>query len=65
VRLLRGIDVETVGMVVAMKQTNRWEEALHALDGPVLQVRGVCGAPLFERGDDGWWPVAGTQPDVP
>ncbi len=43
VRLLRGIDVEAVGMVVAMKQTNRWETALRSLDGPAPQVRGVCG----------------------
>jgi adenine/guanine phosphoribosyltransferase-like PRPP-binding protein len=64
-RLLRGIDVEAVGMVVAMKQTNRWETALRSLDSPALQVRGVCGCPLFERRDDGWWPVAGTQPDAP
>jgi adenine/guanine phosphoribosyltransferase-like PRPP-binding protein len=65
VRLLRGIDVEAVGMVVAMKQTNRWEAALRSLDGPALRVRGVCGAPLFERRDDGWWQVAGTEPEVP
>jgi adenine/guanine phosphoribosyltransferase-like PRPP-binding protein len=65
VKLLRAIDVEAVGMVVAMKQTNRWEAALRSLGGPALPVRGVCGCPMFERGDDGWWPVAGTQPEVP
>jgi adenine/guanine phosphoribosyltransferase-like PRPP-binding protein len=65
VRLLRAIDVEAVGMVVAMKQTNRWEAALRSLEGPALQVRGVCGCPLFERRDDGWWPLAETQPVVP
>jgi adenine/guanine phosphoribosyltransferase-like PRPP-binding protein len=65
VRLLRAIDVEAVGMVVAMKQTNRWEAALRSLEGLALQVRGVCGCPLFERRDDGWWPAAGTQPEVP
>jgi adenine/guanine phosphoribosyltransferase-like PRPP-binding protein len=63
--LLRAIDIETVGMVVAMKQTNRWDAALRRLEWPALQVRAVCGTPLFQRGDDGWWPVAGTQPDVP
>jgi adenine/guanine phosphoribosyltransferase-like PRPP-binding protein len=65
VRLLRAIDVEAVGTVVAMKQTKRWEAALRSLEAPALQVRGVCGCPLFERGDDGWWPVAETQPEVP
>jgi adenine/guanine phosphoribosyltransferase-like PRPP-binding protein len=64
-RLLRGIDVAPVGMVVAMKQTNRWEAALRSLEAPAPQVRGVCGCPLFERRDDGWWPVAATQPFVP
>ena len=29
-RLLRAIDVEAVGMVVAMKQTNRWETVLRS-----------------------------------
>jgi adenine/guanine phosphoribosyltransferase-like PRPP-binding protein len=65
IHLLRAIDVEPVGMIVAMKQTNRWEAALQSLaDGP-LSVRGVYGCPLFQRGDDGWWPVAETQPEVP
>ena len=63
--LLRTIDVEAVGMVVAMKQTKRWETVLRSLEGPALPVSGVCGCPLFERRDDGWWPVAGTQPEVP
>jgi adenine/guanine phosphoribosyltransferase-like PRPP-binding protein len=65
VHLLRAIDVETVGMVVAMKQTNRWEAALRSPETPALPVRGVCGCPLFERRDDGWWAVPGTQPEVP
>ncbi len=65
IRLLRAIEVEAVGVVVAMKQTNRWEATLRSLNGPALPVRGVCGCPLFERRDDGWWPVEGTRPDVP
>ena len=65
VRLLRTIDVEAAGMVVAMKQTRRWEAVLLSAEGPALPVRGVCGCPLFERRDDGWWPVTGTQPGVP
>jgi adenine/guanine phosphoribosyltransferase-like PRPP-binding protein len=65
VQLLRAIDVEAVGMVVAMKQTKRWEAALRSPGAPTPPVRGICGCPLFARGDDGWWPMAETQPDVP
>jgi adenine/guanine phosphoribosyltransferase-like PRPP-binding protein len=64
VQLLSCIDVATVGMVVAMKLTNCWEAVLRSLEGSDLQVRGVCGCPLFERRDDGWWPMAETEPDV-
>jgi hypothetical protein len=28
-------------------------------------VRAVFGCPLFRRGDDGWWPLAETQPEIP
>jgi adenine/guanine phosphoribosyltransferase-like PRPP-binding protein len=64
VRLLRSIGVEIAGMIVAMKQTNRWQVALGALTAPPA-VRAVYGGPLLERGDDGWWPIAETQPEVP
>jgi adenine/guanine phosphoribosyltransferase-like PRPP-binding protein len=65
VRLLQRIDVGDVDMIVAMKQTNRWEAPLRSLAGRPLSVRGVYGCPLFQRGDDGWWPIFETQPDVP
>jgi adenine/guanine phosphoribosyltransferase-like PRPP-binding protein len=65
VRLLQAIDVEAAGMIVAMKQTNRWDAALRSLGDRPPSVRGVYGCPLFQRGDDGWWPVAETQPEVP
>lgn len=64
VRLLRRIGVRVAGIVVAMKQTNRWQAEMATLSAPP-PVRAVYGCPLFRRGDDGWWPLAETQPDVP
>jgi adenine/guanine phosphoribosyltransferase-like PRPP-binding protein len=64
VRLLEKLDVEIAGMAVAMKQTNRWQAPLGALEAP-LPVRSVYGCPLFKRGDGGWWPMVETQPQVP
>lgn len=64
VRLLRRIGVQVSGIVVAMKQTNRWQAELASLSAPP-QVRAVYGCPLFERGDGGWWPLAETQPEIP
>lgn len=59
-KLMRRLDVEVAGVVVAMKQTRRWEKTLAA-----TPVKGVLGCPLFERVDTGWTPVAGTQPALP
>lgn len=64
VKLLRRIGVDVAGIVVAMKQTNRWEAEMAALSA-APQVRAVYGCPLFRRGDDGWWPMPETQPDIP
>lgn len=64
VRLLQKIGVEVAGMVVAMKQTNRWEAAAATFATP-LSVRAVYGCPLFQRSKDGWVPLAGTQPGIP
>jgi adenine/guanine phosphoribosyltransferase-like PRPP-binding protein len=64
VRLLRRIGVQVAGIVVAMKQTNRWQAELATLSASP-PVRAVYGCPLFRRGDDGWWPLAGTQPAIP
>lgn len=64
VRLLQTVGVEIAGMIVAMKQTNRWEEPVSALAVP-LAVRAVYGCPLFALGDEGWWPIAETQPAIP
>ena len=62
VRLLQKIGIDVAGMVVAMKQTNRWEAAMATLP---LSIRAVFGCPLFQRSDAGWLPVGETQPDVP
>jgi adenine/guanine phosphoribosyltransferase-like PRPP-binding protein len=64
VRLLQKAGVEIAGMVVAMKQTNRWKTPAAQLSAP-LAVRAVYGCPLFQRGDDGWMPIAETQPSIP
>ena len=64
VRLLQKIGVDIAGMVVAMKQTNRWEAATATLPTP-LAVRAVYGCPLFERSDAGWIPLTETEPSVP
>ena len=64
VKMLQRIGAQFAGVVVAMKQTNRWEPAMEAL--PVSPpVRAVYGCPLFRRGDEGWWPIAETQPAIP
>ena len=65
-RLLGRLDVEIAGIVVAMKQTTRWQQTLADVD-PALPscVRAVFGCPLFERVGGGWMPIASTTPDVP
>ena len=63
-RLLQKIGIEVAGMVVAMKQTNRWETAAGALSAPPA-IHAVFGCPLFQRSDAGWLPLPDTQPTVP
>lgn len=60
IRLLQKIGAEIAGMVVAMKQTNRWEAS-----AATLPVRAVYGCPLFQRSDAGWMPLIETQPAIP
>jgi adenine/guanine phosphoribosyltransferase-like PRPP-binding protein len=64
VRLLRKVGADIAGMIVAMKQTNRWEPQVAALSAP-LAVRAVYGCPLFQRGEAGWIPLTETQPSIP
>jgi adenine/guanine phosphoribosyltransferase-like PRPP-binding protein len=59
-RLLQTIGADIAGMVVAMKQTNRWQASATS-----LPVRAVFGCPLFQRGEGGWVPLTETQPAIP
>lgn len=65
-RLLARLGIEIASVVLAMKQTNRWQAPLAAAD-PALpgRVQAVFGCPLFARGKDGWVPVAGSLPTMP
>ncbi|OPY98095.1 phosphoribosyltransferase [Bradyrhizobium sacchari] len=63
-RLLQKVGADIAGMVVAMKQTNRWQASTAALSPP-LAVRAVYGCPLFQRGEAGWVPLVETQPAIP
>jgi len=66
VALLRRLGAEVTAIVVAMKQTRRWQATLAAAD-PALpaKVLGVYGCPLFARAEDGWIPLGDTLPAVP
>lgn len=64
IRLLRRLDVEVAGIVVAMKQTDRWIATMRST-APATPVYGVFGCPMFERRQDGWWPLPQTQPSLP
>jgi len=59
-RLLRRAGAEIAGMVVAMKQTNRWVETMEG-----VPVRAAYGCPRFVLRADGWWPEEGTLPELP
>ena len=59
VRLLRRLGIDIAAVVVAMKQTNRWAATMRDIV-PAVPVHAVYACPLFERRDDGWWPVAGA-----
>jgi adenine/guanine phosphoribosyltransferase-like PRPP-binding protein len=65
-RLMQRLQIELAGIVVAMKQTNRWQAALADAD-PALpaRVRAVFGCPLFSLREDGWWPAPATLPTTP
>jgi len=65
-RLLKRLDVEVAAIVVAMKQTTRWQAALAALDPSLpARVTAVYGCPLFTREGGGWVPIADTMPRIP
>jgi hypothetical protein len=60
------LGVRLAAVVVAMKQTTRWQAALGEVS-PELRdsVRAVFGCPLFARSDEGWLPIEGTLPETP
>ncbi len=65
-RLLKRLDVEVASIVVAMKQTTRWQQALANVDAALpARVKAVYGCPLFRRGETGWVPVPETTPTIP
>jgi adenine/guanine phosphoribosyltransferase-like PRPP-binding protein len=64
VRLLQRVGAEIAGMVVAMKQSRRWEDVVSSLPVPLV-VRAVYGCPLFAHSEAGWLPIADTLPVVP
>lgn len=63
-RLMVRAGAEIAGIVVAMKQTNRW---VVAMDGvlPASNIRAAYGCPRFTLREDGWWPIEATMPEVP
>lgn len=66
VRLLQRVDVDIAAVVVAMKQTTRWQQALaDAAPDLVGRVHAVFGCPLFARCDGGWAPIPASQPQIP
>lgn len=63
-RLLARAGAEIAGMVVAMKQTNRWVAAMADVLPPET-IRAAYGCPRFILRADGWWPDEATRPQVP
>ena len=65
-RLLARLGLDLSAVVVAMKQTTRWQGPIGEVS-PALRdcVRGVFGCPLFEWASDGWVPIGGTLSLVP
>lgn len=65
-RLFMRTGISITAIVVAMKQTTRWQPALSAADPALPPItKAVFGCPLFTRKADGWWPVPESAPDVP
>jgi adenine/guanine phosphoribosyltransferase-like PRPP-binding protein len=65
-RLLARLGIEIAAIVVAMKQSTRWQAQLAAADKALPgSLRAVFGCPLFARGPDGWMPIDGSLPALP
>jgi adenine/guanine phosphoribosyltransferase-like PRPP-binding protein len=65
-RLFARLGIQFTAVIVAMKQTTRWQAPVDDIS-PALRdsVRAVFACPLFEEKDDGWMPIAGTLPEIP
>jgi adenine/guanine phosphoribosyltransferase-like PRPP-binding protein len=65
-RLFQHLGLDIAAVVVAMKQTTRWQAPLDQVSATLqAKVRAVFGCPLFASTAEGWVPVEGTLPDVP
>jgi adenine/guanine phosphoribosyltransferase-like PRPP-binding protein len=65
-RLLTRLGLDIASVVVAMKQTTRWQAPLAAPSLALAgSVRAVFGCPLFARRADGWTPIEGSLPLIP
>jgi adenine/guanine phosphoribosyltransferase-like PRPP-binding protein len=65
-RLLACLGLQLRAVVVAMKQTTRWQEPLGEASQVLRDsVQAVFGCPLFAQSADGWSPIEGTLPQVP
>jgi adenine/guanine phosphoribosyltransferase-like PRPP-binding protein len=57
-RLLRRLSLDLVGIVVAMKQSERWRASLSEVSPELPDlVKGVFGCPRFQKVDRGWSPA--------
>lgn len=63
-RLLERAGAQVAGMVVAMKQTDRWASGMAGVLA-AEKVRAVYGCPRFTLRADGWWPDEATLPAIP
>jgi adenine/guanine phosphoribosyltransferase-like PRPP-binding protein len=65
-RLFARLGIQFTAVIVAMKQTTRWQQPVGDIS-PALRdsVRAVFACPLFEENGDGWMPIADTLAEIP
>jgi adenine/guanine phosphoribosyltransferase-like PRPP-binding protein len=64
-RLLERAGLNVAVVVVAMKQTTRWNASLEQFSQLGDAVQGVFGCPMFTWQTGGWVPIEGTLPSIP
>ena len=65
-RLLTRLGLDIAAVVLAMKQTTRWQAPLAAANPALVgAVHAVFGCPLFSHCADGWMPIEGSAPAIP